>query len=209
MKVPLYNQQGEQAGEIELPSSVFEVPLSPDLVYQVVTAQMGNRRRVIAHTKTRAEVSGGGKKPWPQKHTGQARHGSIRSPIWKGGGIVFGPRNIRVFKKKINEKMRRKALLMVLSQKAKDNQLIVLDSLTIDQPKTKMLSSILKKLPTNAKTSLIGLPTLDQNVILAARNLPRTYALQARDFNAFDLLNVKYLVMPKESLKVIEETFVK
>jgi large subunit ribosomal protein L4 len=120
-----------------LPKEIFDVEINPDLIHQVVVAQTANRRRVIAHTKGRGEVRGGGKKPWRQKGTGRARHGSIRSPLWKGGGVTFGPTKERTFKKEINKKMKRKALFMVLTAKAKNNLLLVLDKIILEQPKTK------------------------------------------------------------------------
>jgi large subunit ribosomal protein L4 len=117
-KVSLYNQKGEVVGETLLPKEIFDIKMSPDLVHQVVIAQMGNRRKIIADTKNRSEVSGGGKKPWRQKGTGRARHGSTRSPLWRHGGITFGPTTEVSFKKEIPNKMKRKALFMVISEKA-------------------------------------------------------------------------------------------
>jgi len=118
MEAIVYNQKGEKLNAVNLPESVFGLKMNPDLVYQVAVTQAANRRRITAHTKDRGEVSGGGKKPWRQKGTGRSRHGSNRSPIWRHGGVVFGPRNDKVYGGKINKKMRRKALAMVLSAKA-------------------------------------------------------------------------------------------
>jgi len=207
MKVTVYDQSGKEIGQALLPKEIFDVKMSPDLVHQVVVSQMANRRQVIANTKGRGEVRGGGKKPWRQKGTGRARHGSIRSPLWRGGGVTFGPTKERVFKKKINQKMRRKALLMVLTDKAQNNFLILLDQMKIEQPKTKLMIEILKKLPSQGKSVLIALPQMDKNIILAARNLPKIKTTSAKDLNALDLLNSKYLLMPKDSIKVIKETF--
>lgn len=218
MIVDVYNQNGEKIGQTRLPSEIFDLEINPDLVYQIVVSQMANRRKVIAHTKTRGEVRGGGRKPWPQKGLGRARHGSIRSPLWKGGGVVFGPRKEKVYKKKIPKKMRRKALFMVLTGKAKNNLLIVLDKLEIEKPKTKLITEILKKLfqkktPSEKRlkipSCLIALPKMDKNIILAARNLPDVQTIQATDLNCLDLLSFKYLILPKESIKVIKETFLK
>ncbi len=181
--------------------------MNSDLVHQVVISQMANRRQVIAHTKDRSEKRGGGRKPWRQKGTGRARVGSIRSPIWRGGGVTFGPRNERVFKKTIPRKMRRKALLMVLSAKAKEKMLIVLDELKLDKAKTKPMAGILEKLPVQGKSCLIALPIIDKNIILSAKNIPKIETIQAKDLNPLDLLNFKYLLIPKESIKVIKETF--
>lgn len=209
MKYTVYNQEGKEVGTTLLPKEIFDVKISPDLVHQVVVSQMANRRKVIAHTKTRAEVRGGGRKPWRQKGTGRARVGSIRSPLWKGGGVIFGPRKERVFKKEIPKKMKRLALFMVLSGKIKNNLLILLDKLKIEKPKTKEMTEILKKLPCKNESSLIALPKLNKNLILAARNIPDIETIQAKDLNALDLLSFKYLIMPKEAIKLVKETFLK
>lgn len=209
MKVNIYDQNGKAIGQIRLPSEIFEVKVNPDLVHQVVISQMANRRRRLAKVKTRAEVSGGGRKPWRQKGTGRARVGSIRSPLWRGGGIVFGPTPQKVYLKTIPRKMKRKALLMVLSGKAKNNLVIVVDKLKIDQPKTKKIVEILKKLPCQEKSSLIALPQYDRNLILAARNLPKIDTIWAKNLNPLDLLAFKYLILPKDSIQVIKETFLK
>ncbi|PIW35074.1 MAG: 50S ribosomal protein L4, partial [Candidatus Nealsonbacteria bacterium CG15_BIG_FIL_POST_REV_8_21_14_020_37_12] len=201
--------EGKEVGTTLLPKEIFDVKISPDLVHQVVVSQMANRRKVIAHTKTRAEVRGGGRKPWRQKGTGRARVGSIRSPLWKGGGVIFGPRKERVFKKEIPKKMKRLALFMVLSGKIKNNLLILLDKLKIEKPKTKEMTEILKKLPCKNESSLIALPELNKNLILAARNIPDIETIQAKDLNALDLLSFKYLIMPKEAIKLVKETFLK
>ncbi len=209
MKVDVYNLEGEKVGMTLLPKEIFEVKVNPDLIHQVVVSQMTNRRSVIAHTKGRGKVRGGGRKPWRQKGTGRARHGSIRSPLWRGGGVTFGPTKERVFKKKINKKIKRKALFMTLSAKAKNNLLIILDKLELDRAKTKLMAKILEKLPCDNKSSLIALPTIDKNIILATRNLPRIETIEARNLNCLDLLSFKYLIMPKESIKVIKEIFAK
>lgn len=207
MKIPVYNQKGEESGSASLPKEIFDVEMNQDLLWQVVVSQAGNRRKVIAHTKIRGEVRGGGKKPWQQKGLGRARHGSIRSPIWKGGGVVFGPRNERVFEKKIPIKMKRKAIFMVLSVKAKNNLLILLDKLELEKSKTKLMLDILQKFPCKKESCLIALPEIDKKVVLAARNISKVGTMMAKDINALDLLSYKYLVMPKESIKTIKETF--
>jgi len=209
MLVKTYNQKGEKLDQTKLPAEIFGLKINLDLVHQVVVAQMANRRKTTAHTKGRGEVRGGGKKPWRQKGTGRARHGSIRSPIWRGGGVTFGPTKEKVFKKTINRKMRRKALLMVLSSKAKKELLVLLDGIKIAKPKTKLMSDILKNLPCAKNNSLLVLPAIDKNIIRAAKNLPNLQTIQARDLNCLDLLQSKYLIMPKEALKIIKETFAK
>jgi len=214
MLVKTYDTNGKEVGQTRLPSEIFDVKINPDLVHQVVVSQMANRRRVIAHTKGRGEVRGGGRKPWRQKGTGRARAGSIRSPIWRGGGVTFGPRKERVFKKKIPKKMRRKALFMVLSGKLKNNLLIVLDELKLEKAKTKFLTKLIENWKLRIEnfkegSILIALPEYDRNIILAAQNLPGVNTLLAHNLNALDALSFKYLIMPKESIKVIKKIFLK
>ena len=207
MKTAVYNQEGKEVSQTLLPKEIFDVKMNPDLIHRVAVSQTANRRQVIAHTKGRGEVRGGGKKPWRQKHTGRARHGSTRSPIWIGGGVTFGPTKERVFKKKIPKKIRRKALLMVLSAKAKNNLLIILNDLRLNLPKTNTMAQILRKLRIK-ESSLIALPEINKNLILAARNLPGVETIEARNLNCLDLLSFKYLIMSKETIKVIKETFI-
>jgi len=209
MKVTVYNIEGKAIDTLELPAEIFDVKINPDLIYQVVTAQQANRRQGTAHTKDRGEVRGGGRKPWRQKGTGRARHGSIRSPLWRGGGVVFGPRKEKVYKKIIPKKIKRQALLMVLSAKAKNNLLILLDQLKLEKIKTKIIADILKKLPCQNKSTLLVTPNYNQEIYLSARNLPKIQVMAAKDLNALDLLSFKYLVMTPEVIKVIQKTFLK
>lgn len=214
MKVPIYNQQGKEIAQTLLPKEIFGLKMNSDLMYQVVVSQRANRRKIIAHTKDRSEVSGGGKKPWRQKGTGRARHGSIRSPLWKGGGVTFGPRKERVFKKIIPKKMKKQALFMALSAKANNNLLVILDKITLSQAKTKEMVKIMADLRKNISnfkkgSVLLALPDCDKKIILAARNLPEIQTQQAKDLNALDLLSFKYLLLFKEALKTIKETFLK
>ncbi|MDD5145803.1 MAG: 50S ribosomal protein L4 [Candidatus Pacebacteria bacterium] len=209
MKTAVYNLEGKESGEALLPKELFEVKMNPDLAHQVVMISIGNKREVIADTKNRGEVSGGGKKPWRQKGTGRARQGSTRSPLWRHGGIVFGPTNERNFKKEIPDRMRKAALFMALSDKAKNNLIIVLDDLKLETPKTKVMAEILGKLPSRDEKTLIVLPKMDKNLILAARNIKNVKTIQAKDLNALDLFSFRYLIILKESIKVIKETFLK
>ena len=209
MKVATYDQEGKEVGQTLLPKEIFGLEVNQELIHQVVVSQTANRRQVSAHTKGRGQVSGGSKKPWRQKGTGRPRHGSTRSPIWRHGGIAFGPSRDRNFKKKINRKMKRLALLMVLSAKAKGNFLLVLETLKLEKIKTKFIAQLLEKLPCKNESALIVLPGMDKNVILASRNLKNAKPSQVKDLNALDLLTFKYLVMPKESIKVLKETMVK
>jgi len=206
MKVAVYNQAGKEAGELTLPKEIFEVPMNADLVHQVLISHTANQRQVSAHTKTRGEVRGGGRKPWRQKGTGRARHGSIRSPLWKGGGVSGGPRNDKNFTREIPKKMRKKALFMVLSEKAKNNQVVVLESLEMEQPKTKVMAGLMAKLPAKENSRLV-ISNNEKNVFLATRNIKKTGVLEARNLNVVDLLKYKYLVISKDGIKTLETTF--
>jgi len=214
MKTDLYNQNGEVTGSVTLPKEIFDVKFNADLVHQISVSLSANKRQISAHAKTRGEVSGGGKKPWRQKGTGRSRHGSIRSPLWKGGGVTHGPRKDRIFEVEIPKKMRRKALFMVLSQKAKDSQLVILDKIELADTKngcgkTKEMAKSLAKLPCSNQATLIALPNYDKKIFLASRNIEKTFIEDARNLNVLDLLNVKYLLLTKESIKTIESTFSK
>jgi large subunit ribosomal protein L4 len=208
MKVPVYNKEGKKIGDTTLPKELFEVSLSDDLVHQVAVIQSSNRRQSNAHVKDRSDVSGGGRKPWAQKGTGRARHGSTRSPIWVGGGVTFGPSKERNYKKKISKKMRRKALFMVLSAKAKQELLFVLDKFDLDKVKTKEFNDFLKKLPCK-ENCLIVFPEAKKELVLSARNIKGVETMEARNLNVLDMLRFKYLLMSKDSIKAVKETFLK
>jgi len=214
MKVAVYNQKGEELSQVLLPKEIFGLKVKSDLLHQVVISQRANRRLPLAHTKDRSEVAGGGKKPWRQKGTGRARHGSIRSPLWRGGGVTFGPRKERVFKKIIPKKMKRQALFMSLAAKADNNLLIVLDKIVLEKTKTKEMAKIIADLRKNIShfkkgSILLALPNCDKKIILASRNLPDIQTSQAKDLNALDLLSFKYLLLTKDAIKIIKETFSK
>ena len=212
MESKLYNQKAEEAGKIDLPESVFNLPWNSDLVHQVVVAMTANLRSPWAHTKTRGEVSGGGKKPWRQKGLGKARHGSIRSPIWVGGGIAHGPRKDKDYSVKINAKAKKKAFYTVLSQKLRDNEILFLDKMDFSQPKTKeaveVVNSLSKiggfeKMKTKKKNkAILALDKKEPNVSKSFRNIPGMEIYQARNLNILDILNFKYLVIanPKEAI---------
>jgi len=210
MDYPLYNQKAENIGKVDLPDKIFGLKMNDDLVHQIVTSQMSNKRQVIAHAKGRGEVRGGGKKPWKQKGTGRARHASIRSPIWKGGGVTFGPTKERNFKKKINKKMARKALFMALSSKAKDKQLFVLDNIILENPKTKEMAVILKNLSAlmgKKPTMLLIVPSMEDKIKRSANNLPNFSAVEARNLNPLEVLSYKYLILVKDSVDALSKTF--
>jgi large subunit ribosomal protein L4 len=204
MLIKVYNQEGKEVEELELPDEIFGLKVSNDLVHQAVVAQTANAREVLAHTKDRSEVRGGGKKPWRQKGTGRARHGSNRSPIWRGGGVTFGPTNERNFSLKINKKMRKRALLMVLSSKVKSDQLVVLDDLKINEAKAKEIAKIIKNLGGAKKDinrgALVALAERNENIIKAARNISKVETISIDSLNVVDVLKMKYLVMTKDGI---------
>jgi large subunit ribosomal protein L4 len=206
MKVPVLNQKGEKVKEIVLPEEIFNVEINQDLVHQVVLSQRANQRQGSAHTKDRSEVSGGGRKPWRQKGTGRARHGSIRSPLWKGGGVTFGPRNEKSYKKRIPQVMKRKALFMVLSGKLKDNEIFFIDDLKTETFKTKDFQEIIKDLKLT-KTNLFLLPQVERRIILGLRNIPGTKTVLASNINVLELLSYNSLIILEDSIKKIKETW--
>lgn len=223
MKYTVYNQQGEKIKDAELLSAVFEVPLNKDLLHQVIVAQDANSRVAIAHTKQRSDVKGGGRKPWRQKGTGRARHGSIRSPLWKGGGVTFGPLSIRNFSKKVNKKMKRKALYMTLSDKVAGKQLILLDALTVAEGKTKnfvtTMNVLFNKIVTDVEnkststgfshSTLIVVPDSNSELIRSSSNIPKVKVIRADSLNVKDVVKYDWLVMTEPSLEIIEKTYVK
>lgn len=192
--------------KIDLPKEIFEVPMNVDLVQQVVVSQTGNRRRVIAHAKGRAEVSGGGIKPWRQKGTGRARSGSNTSSIWVGGGVSHGPTKDRNFKRILPKNIKRKALFIALSDKVASNTLFVVESLAMNEIKTKTAREMLKGLGVDA-SCLVVLPKIEKNTILAMRNLPKVSTIQAKDLNCLDIVSSKYLLTDKEGIEEIKKTF--
>ncbi|MEK7512806.1 MAG: 50S ribosomal protein L4 [Patescibacteria group bacterium] len=195
MKVTLYNQDGGQAGTMDVPSGVFDAKWKPDLVHQAFVAEVGSRRHPLAHTKDRSEVAGGGKKPWRQKHTGRARHGSSRSPLWAGGGITFGPRSERVSAKKINKKARRAALFSILSRKFTDGEVKIVDRVTLPDHKTKVVAGIVKRLFPE-RGGLLCIPTRgNTNLFRAARNLSKTTVVGGSAFGVSALLSVRWVLL--------------
>jgi large subunit ribosomal protein L4 len=205
MKLPVYNTEGKEVKQIEVSDEIFGMKWNADLVHQVTVSMLSNAREPVAHTKNRGEVSGGGKKPWAQKGTGRARHGSSRSPLWIGGGVTFGPRNQTNFKRKINKKVKAKALATVLSRKISDNELILVDKVSFDEPKTKTARIILEALAKNENYSdlvskkrnaaLIALSSRDQNTEKSFTNFNSMFVDEVRNINPVDILNYKYLVI--------------
>lgn len=237
MNYQVHNQNGEAVKDINLNPAVFEMKINEPLIHQVAMAQLANARVAIAHTKTKGEVRGGGKKPWRQKGTGRARHGSIRSPLWKGGGVTFGPRNTRNFSQKVNKKMKKAALFSCLSDKAQQNALVILDKLDATEAKTKEFAKVILNLK-----NLLALPekktkTIDPERTIATekakkkdlkkyslsllvvaganvgrlskmgRNIPGVKIIGANSLNVVDLLHYKNLLLLEDSLPVLEKTY--
>ncbi|MGM0689248.1 MAG: 50S ribosomal protein L4 [Bacillota bacterium] len=204
-KISLYNRDGEQVDEIEVQASLFGVPLNRGALHQTAVSQAAKRRQGTASSKDRSEVKGGGSKPWPQKGTGRSRHGSTRSPIWVGGGAVFGP-HPRDFSTRLPKKMRRAALKSALSDKVNEGKLIVVDDFAIDTPQTKKVAALLENLKVNGGALIVS-EQPDLNIIKGARNLPRVKTTLARQLNVLDILTYNYLVMSKAALQQVEEVF--
>lgn len=202
MQVPVYNQAGQQIGTTELRDDIFAIEPNKPVMHQALVRQLANARQGTADTKTRAEVSGGGAKPWRQKGTGRARQGSIRAPQWRHGGVVFGP-TPRSYEQKMPRKMRRLALRSALSVKVAEGQFRVVDDLKLDAPKTREMEQILNNLQIPSST-LIVLPGANPTVQKSAANLPDVKTLHANYLNVRDLLGYDWLVMPLGAIKMIE-----
>ena len=202
MKVDVIDINGKKIDTTELPPQIFEAPIKRDLMHQALVRQLANARLGTHKTKSRSEVRGGGAKPWRQKGTGRARHGSRRSPIWVGGGGAHTPRQ-RDYSKKMPRKMRRAALCSALSVKAAQNEIIVLDQISMAAPKTKEMAEVINRIAGQAST-LIILPGENANVEMSARNLRKVKTLRANYLNIRDLLRYERLVMPLDVLDVIQ-----
>ncbi len=212
MEAKVYNQEGQESGKMELPESVFGLPWNADLVHQVVTAMRSNARQNTAAAKGRGAVRGGGKKPWRQKGTGRARHGSSRSPIWRGGGVTHGPLTERNYERKINRRMKAKALRTILSRKLRDGEILLLDELKLSAAKTKAAQTVIDRLAKisgyeklnyrRGARTLLALPAYDQATLKSFRNLPGLAVTEARELNPESVLTYRYLVIaePAKSL---------
>jgi large subunit ribosomal protein L4 len=226
MKLNIYNQEGIAKGQKEVSDAIFAVKANSVLINEALTAQTANMRTVLAHTKTRSEVRGGGKKPWRQKGTGRARAGSSRSPLWIGGGIIFGPNSDRNFSKKINKKAKRKAMFMVLSDRAANNGLAILEKLSLADYKTKVMNGILnnlestfakatvdegknksKKKRTTKRSILFINDATDDKVNNSGRNLVGVKIINVGNINIVDLLNYKNLIISEKAVDKLEEIY--
>lgn len=202
-QIAKYDTSGKQIGDVDLSDSVFNESINEHAVHQVVTSQLAKIRKGTASTKTRSQVRGGGRKPWRQKGTGRARHGSIRSPLWVGGGITFGPKP-RSFNKKVPKKVKRLALRSILTDKLQNDGLIVLENLKFDQPKTSQMVEVLKNLELAGAKVVIVIAEKDANIYLSARNIPGVKTLVVDALNAYDLLNNDYVIIANEAVEKIE-----
>ncbi|MFA6513709.1 MAG: 50S ribosomal protein L4 [Patescibacteria group bacterium] len=212
LKIKVYNQTAEPIKDLELSANIFGVEPNHELLHQAMVAQMANCRQVLAHTKDRSEVSGGGKKPWKQKGTGRARAGSSRSPIWIGGGVTFGPTKDRNFKQKINQKMKQKAIFMVLSDRVKSNALAVIDTLEIADFKTKKFNEILstmekKVLNSERRNILVVNDSKDEKVKYSGRNLVGVKMINLENINLIDLLNHKNLLLTEKAVEAFTKRY--
>lgn len=209
MVVDVYNHKNEKAGKMELSDKIFKTKWNPDLVHQAIAAQTANRREVLAHAKGRGEVRGGGRKPWKQKGTGRARHGSIRSPLWKGGGVTFGPVKEKIFSRKINKKMRKLAIWSVLSKKLKDEELKILDTFGIEEMKTKNLLKLIKNLSARETSNLIVPSRENKSIKRIAANIPKAEAISPLSLNLYDLLRYKNIIFEKKAVEELESHYQK
>lgn len=216
METVIYNQKGEESGKIKLPETIFGLPKNDDLVHQVVVSMQSNMRTPVAHTKGRGDVRGGGKKPWQQKGTGRARHGSIRSPLWRGGGVTHGPIKEKNYEKKINKKMKIKALYTVLSQKMRDNEILFVDNFSFAKPKTRDAVSAMESLSKirefknllskKNNAAYLALGKVDLNTKKSFGNLSNMKIGEVKNLNPLDIINYRYLIIdqPEESVKFIQ-----
>ena len=215
METKVYKQDGKEAGEITLPKGIFDLSWNANLVHDVVTSMMTNKRINFAHTKGRGDVRGGGKKPWRQKGTGRARHGSTRSPIWVGGGVAHGPTKDKNYHRKVNKKVKAKTLRVILSQKLKDTEILFLESLILKEPKTSKAKDILKAVSgikgfenlskKKNNSAMITLDRKDLSVEKGFRNMGNVKVEEIKNLNPLDLLQYKYLIItsPKTALEKI------
>lgn len=206
MKIDLYQQSGEKKGAVEVSDAMFMAPVNDELIRLSVIRQLANARQASAHVKHRGEVRGGGKKPWRQKGTGRARFGSTRNPIWKGGGVAFGPRNTRNYTLNMPKKARRAALFSCLSQKASENHVFALEGYMAKAPKTKDFNALVSKLPAG-RSLLLVLDKKDEIIEKSANNLPHVKTILVDYLNPYDLLHFENVMFMEASLKRAEELF--
>ena len=205
-KVDVYDINGKVVGEINLRDDIFGIEVNKHAIHQVIVNQLANRRQGTQSTKTKSEVRGGGRKPWRQKGTGRARHGSIRSAQWVKGGIALGPKP-RSYKYAVPKKLRRLALKSALSSKVNENELLVLDSLNFDEIKTKQMANVLKNLKVNDTTAVLVLADKNRNVELSARNIPGLKTLVVNTMNVYDIIRHDKFIITKDAVAKVEEVY--
>ncbi len=203
-KIDVLDVKGNVVGDVELSEAIFGIEPNEHVVHEVVVALLANRRQGTRSALTRSEVRGGGRKPWRQKGTGRARAGTIRSPLWKGGGVIFAPKS-RDYSKKVNKKVKALAMKSVFSAKAQDNELRVLNQLVMDVPKTKEMIAVLNNI--NAQKALIVLPENNEAIIRSANNIPKVATTTVNELNVYDMLKYDVLIMTQEALQKIEEVY--
>ena len=205
MQIEVLKIDGTKTGEmVELSPSVFEIEPNDQAIYQAVTAYLANARQGTHKTKTRAEVSGGGKKPWKQKHTGRARSGSIRNPVWVGGGTIFGPKP-HAYDKKVNNKTKALAKKSALSYKAKDSGVVVVEDFSFEEAKTKRMTEVLTSLGLTEKKVLVLSPKQDRKLLLSSRNMPRVFVKDALGVSVYELLNNDVIVFQRSALSALQD----
>lgn len=204
-QVKIYNLQGDVVGDMELTDDIFGVEINEDLIHRTVKMLLGNRRQGTQSAKTRGEVRGGGRKPWRQKGTGRARHGSSRSPVWVGGGITFAPKP-RSYRSKLNKKMRRNAMKSVLSSKLRNSRVIIVDEFNLDAAKTKVLVNALNKLDIGTDALLVSEES-NRNLYLASRNVPELKSTHVGTLNVYDILRYDFFVMTRAAAEKIQEVY--
>ncbi|AWW26732.1 50S ribosomal protein L4 [Acetobacterium carbinolicum] len=203
-KIDVLDVKGNVVGDVELSEGIFGIEPNEHVVHEVVVALLANRRQGTRSALTRSEVRGGGRKPWRQKGTGRARAGTIRSPLWKGGGVIFAPKS-RDYSKKVNKKVKALAMKSVFSAKAQENELRVLNQLVMDAPKTKEMIAVLNNI--NAQKALIVLPENNEAIIRSANNIPKVATTTVSELNVYDMLKYDVLIMTQEALQKIEEVY--
>ncbi len=203
-EIEIIDRNNNVVEKVSLREEVFGLRVRKDILHEAVVNYLANQRQGTHAVKTRGMVRGGGKKPWKQKHTGRARHGSTRSPLWKGGGVVFGPQP-RDYGYKLTKKQRRLALKTALSAKVKDGELTVIDSLVFEKPRTREMVKLLKDLGMEGKSVLVVVPEKDDNVYLSARNIPGASVMRAADLNTYDVLVHNHVLMTREALDKVQE----
>lgn len=207
IQVPVYNKLGVQTGTVDLAPEVFGVEVNTTLVHDVVVSSFANQRQVLAHTKTRGEVRGGGKKPWRQKGTGRARHSSIRSPLWRGGGITFGPRNDRNFKEAINKKAKAKAMRMILSDRIANGALLIVDDFAFAEPKTKLFASLKAALPVSRRRAIVVSDKKDEALLQMTRNIATVKTTFVGEFGVLDMVQHPYMIMSKSAVEALAKKY--